>query len=376
MTTEPATFQEVEARGSAEGAGGRGRTGSAEGAGGRGRTGDPPSWVADIAEEEWKAAVERIHDAGESGAAIALACHADPDGDALGSLLAAHLFLRKLGYYTVASWGNDPFVVPPQYTFLHGLHTLVPPHEFPHEPELLLTFDVGCKERLGLLASAADRAHTLVVVDHHESNDRFGDVNLVAQHAAATVVLVDELVRRLGGSPDRDIAACLYTGLVTDTGRFQYRNVDRSTMELGSRLIAEGIEHAEISRQMFDTHSFGYLKVLGRVLTRSTFVPEASLVYSWVEQADLDRFGVALEETEGLIDVLRSADAAEVTMVMKELADGDWRVSLRSKGRTDVGSLAREFGGGGHSFSAGFVVSGSRETTVSRVVKLLAGRER
>ncbi|MDQ3932464.1 MAG: DHHA1 domain-containing protein, partial [Actinomycetota bacterium] len=254
-------------------------------------------------------------------------------------------------------------------------HTLVPPHEFTDEPELLLTFDAGCTDRLGLLAPAADRAHTLVVVDHHESNDRFGDLNLVAPHAAATVVLVDELVRRLGGSPDRDIAACLYTGLVTDTGRFQYRNVDSSTMELGSRLIAEGIEHAEISRQMFDTHSFGYLKVLGRVLARATFVPEASLVYSWVEQADLDRFGVALEETEGLIDVLRSADAAEVTMVMKELADGGWRVSLRCKGRTDVGTLAREFDGGGHPFSAGFVVDGSRETAVFRVVQLLAGRE-
>jgi phosphoesterase RecJ-like protein len=276
----------------------------------------------------------------------------------------------------VASWGSDPFVVPPQYTFLPGLHTLLPPHEFPDEPELLLTFDAGCTERLGLLAPAAARTKTLIVVDHHESNDRFGDVNLVAPHAAATVVLVDELLRRLGGSPDRDIAACLYTGLVTDSGRFQYRNVDRSTMELGSRLIAKGIEHAEISRQMFDTHSFGYLKVLGRVLARSTFVPEASLVYSWAEQADLDRFGVALEETEGIIDVLRSADAAEVTMVMKEQADGEWRVSLRSKGRTDVGALAHEFDGGGHPFSAGFVFDGSREAAVSRVIHLLAAQDR
>ncbi|MFN2556687.1 MAG: bifunctional oligoribonuclease/PAP phosphatase NrnA [Nitriliruptorales bacterium] len=376
MTTDPATAHRMRASGSSGDRHGPAAPGSAEGTDGRDASGERPSWSVDITEEEWEAAVTRIHEVGESGTAIGLACHADPDGDALGSLLALHLFLRRLGYETVASWGSDPFVVPPQYTFLPGLHTLLPPHEFPDEPELLLTFDAGCTERLGLLTPAAARTKTLIVVDHHESNDRFGDVNLVAPHAAATVVLVDELVRRLGGSPDRDIAACLYTGLVTDTGRFQYRNVDRSTMELGSRLIGKGIEHAEISRQMFDTHSFGYLKVLGRVLARSTFVPEASLVYSWVEQADLDRFGVALEETEGIIDVLRSADAAEVTMVIKEQADGEWRVSLRSKGRTDVGALAHEFGGGGHPFSAGFVFDGSREAAVSRVVHLLAAQDR
>lgn len=338
------------------------------------RNGETPSWAADIDEATWKAAVDAIRRVGEAGETIALACHADPDGDALGSLLALHLFLRQRGYRTVASWGSEPFAVPPQYTFLRGLNTLVPPREFPTDPPLLITFDAGTVDRLGLLAASAQLAETVIVIDHHPSNEGFGTINLVAPHAAATVVLVDELVRRLGGRPDRDIAACLYTGLVTDTGRFQYRNVDRSTMELGSRLIAEGIEHAEISRQMFDTHSFGYLKVLARALDRATFIPEASLVYSWVEQEDLERYGVALEETEGTIDVLRSADAAEVTLILKELPDGTWRVSLRSKGRTDVGALAKELGGGGHPFSAGLTWKDGRDAAVAAVTDRLSGR--
>lgn len=336
-----------------------------------GSTPDTPAWTTDISEHEWAAAVDAIRRAGAERATVALACHAEPDGDALGSMLALHLFLRREGYDTVASWGSEPFQVPPQYTFLPGLDSLDPPGAFPEEPAVLVAFDAGRIERLGSLADAAKRAATVIVVDHHESNTRFGSVNLVAPSAAATAVLVDELIRRLGGRPDRDIASCLYTGLVTDTGRFQYRNTDRSAMELGSRLIGEGIEHAEMSRQMFETHSFGYLKVLARVLDRATFVPEASLVYSWVEQTDLDRFGMAFEETEGIIDILRTADAAEITMMMKEQPDGDWRTSLRAKGRTDVGRLADELDGGGHPFSAGFTGRGTPQQVAGRVVELL-----
>lgn len=334
---------------------------------------DPPAWTADIPEEEWRAATEAIQRVADEGGTIALACHEDPDGDALGSLLAVQLFLRQIDVDTVASWGTEPFTIPPQYTFLPGLQTLVPPDRFPEEPELLVSFDAGSRQRLGTLAPAADAAGTLIVVDHHESNEGFGDINLVAPRAAATVVLVDELLRRLGGMPDREIATCLYTGLVTDTGRFQYRNTDRSAMELGSRLIGEGIEHAEMSRQMFETHSFGYLKVLARVLDRARFVPEASLVHSWVTHDDLERFGVSFAETEGLIDVLRTADAAEVTMICKEDQEGHWRVSLRAKGRTDVAALASEMGGGGHTYSAGFTLGGDREDVVHAVVGHLAG---
>jgi bifunctional oligoribonuclease and PAP phosphatase NrnA len=331
-------------------------------------------WTRDITEEEWAAAVETLRRACAEDEPIALACHEDPDGDALGSLLALHLFLRKIGCESVASWGSDPFAVPPQYTFLPGLQTLSPPRDIPDAPRVLVCLDAATPGRLGSLQPLVDRAETVIVVDHHSSGDRFGDINLTAPRAAATVLLVDELIRRLGGRPDRDIASCLYTGLVTDTGRFQSRATDTSAMELGGRLLAEGIEHEQMSRQMFDTHSFGYLKVLGRVLDRSTFVPEAGLVYAWLEHADLERFGTALEETEGVIDVLRTAEAAEVVMVMKQLADGGWKTSLRSKDRADVSEVAQLFGGGGHIHSAAFVAQADREEIVKRIVEHLARR--
>jgi bifunctional oligoribonuclease and PAP phosphatase NrnA len=334
----------------------------------------PPAWADDIPAETWRAASDAIRETCRAGGTIGLVCHADPDGDALGSVLALHLFLSRAGCDTVPSWGSDPFSVPPQYTFLPGLADLVPPREFPEAPDLLICCDTASEDRLGTLAPVRERAGTVIVIDHHESGEGFGDIDLIAPHAAATVVLVDDLIHRLGGRPDREIASCLYAGLVTDTGRFQSRMTDAAAMEMGGRLLAEGIEHEEMSRQMFETHSFGYLKVLARVLDRATFVPESSLVHAWVEQADLERFGVALEETEGIIDVLRTAEAAEVTMILKETADGDWRVSLRSKGRTNVGDLAIQHDGGGHAASAGFTARGPREEIVRSVVERLSRR--
>ncbi|HEX9765962.1 MAG TPA: bifunctional oligoribonuclease/PAP phosphatase NrnA [Nitriliruptorales bacterium] len=326
-----------------------------------------PSWAADIDDVAWEAALTVLRATGTAGRTIALACHADPDGDALGSLLALHHALRSLGYATVASWGSQPFAIPPQYTFLPGLDTLTPPSAFPLAADLLVTLDAGSPERLGSLSRALSRARRVLVIDHHASNDAFGDVNLVAPHAAASVVVVEELLRRLGATIDRDVAACLYTGLVTDTGRFQYRNTDPEVMELASRLLAHDIRHSEISRQMFETHSFGYLKTLAAVLDRARFDHEVSLIHSYVTQQDLTRWGVAFEETEGLIDVLRTADSAEVVMILKQAQDGTWRVSLRSKGRVDVGALASDLGGGGHAYSAGFTGTADPDELVGAV---------
>lgn len=339
---------------------------------GAGHGGGPPGgqgrpWIAEIPETAWEEAVATLRRVGDGRGRIVLACHADPDGDALGSMLALHLCLRRRGYRTVASWGSQPFQVPPQYTFLPGLGTLSPPRDVPSHPELLVTVDAASTERLGLLEPLVGTAGTVLVIDHHASNPGFGDVNLVASKAAATAMLVEELIGRLGEPVDKAIATCLYVALVTDTGRFQHPSTDPAAMQLGGRLLGHGIAHEELNRQMFETHSFGYLKLLGRVLDRAEFLPEASLVWSLVSGSDLDDFGVALEETEGVIDLLRTAESAEVAMILKQTGEGGWRVSLRSKGEIDVGALATELGGGGHPYSAGFATGGDPDEIVAGV---------
>lgn len=327
-----------------------------------------------IAEESWARAVELLEHSDE----VALVCHVDPDGDALGSMLALQHFLRARGVRTVASWGastpavdgdgQDPALeVPPQYTFLPGVSELSPAGAFPREPALLVAFDTGSPQRLGSLRAAAETAGAVIVIDHHASGTAFGDVRLIDGDAAATAVLVDELVRRMGGELDREMAACLYVALVTDTGRFQHPSTTPEVMRLGARLISYGIDHAAINRQVWETHSFGYLKVLGRAMERAVLAPDVGLAWTAVLQSDLDDLGITLAETEGLIDVLRAVEAADCVAVAKERSDGTWSVSLRSKGRVDVGRLAAGLGGGGHTFAAGFTAGGDLDAVVASV---------
>jgi phosphoesterase RecJ-like protein len=238
----------------------------------------------------------------------------------------------------------------------------------------MVAFDTGAAERLGSLRSAAEEADTLIVIDHHASGHPFGDVRLVDGSLAATAVLIDELIRRLGGKLDRDMAICLYTALVTDTGRFQYATTTPAVLELAARLIALDIDHAAICRQVWNTHSFGYLKLLSRVLDRAVLEPQARLLWTVVTQEDLQRYGVAWQETEGLIEVLRSVGTAQVVMIAKQQSDDVWKVSLRSRGDVNVGRVARELGGGGHEFLAGLVYDGDVGELVSRISATVIAR--
>jgi bifunctional oligoribonuclease and PAP phosphatase NrnA len=208
-----------------------------------------------------------------------------------------------------------------------------------------------------------------MVIDHHPTNTRFGTVHLVAPRAAATVVIVDELLRRLGVPLDRDIASCLYVGLVTDTGRFQHASTDRAAMELGGRLLEAGVPHEELTRRLFGTRTVGELTLLARALGRLTFVPEARLVHAGVTTADLEEAGAGLEAAEAIIDVVRTTDVAEVAVVARQdVAAGGWRVSLRSRGGVDVGRVAETLGGGGHDRAAGFTGYGTYQQVLDRVV--------
>jgi bifunctional oligoribonuclease and PAP phosphatase NrnA len=331
-----------------------------------------------VADDDWSRAVELLQAADE----VALVCHVDPDGDALGSMLALQRLLQQRGVTTVASYGSsgddhEPLAVPPQYAFLPGLDGLVTAADFPAAPSLVVAFDTASADRLGTLRPVVDHAETVIVIDHHASGQAFGDVRLCDESAAATAVLVDRLIGRMGATLDREMATCLYVGLVTDTGRFQYASTTPEVMELGARLIGFDIDHAAINRRVWSSHSFGYLKVLGRAMQRATLLPQVGLAWTSVHQYDLADLGIAMQETEGLIDVLHGLEAADCALVCKEQsAGGDgiprWKASLRSRGRVDVGEVAKLLGGGGHRFAAGFTARGTLDATVGRVVDALA----
>lgn len=298
--------------------------------------------------------LDRAVDVIRGAESVALACHVGPDGDALGSMLALHHLCVAYGKPSVASW-PEPFVVAPHYRYLPGLDLAVKPADFPTAPEVMLTFDCGSLDRLNELGRSATAARELVVVDHHASNDRYGTVNVIDTEAAATAVLVRELAGRLDWKLTREAAICLYTGLVTDTGRFQYANTTPSVFALAEELAAFDLPIESMTRQLFEEHRFAYLQMAGACLARAELDRDLGFVATWVTNFDLDGFEVDLEETEGLIDLVRRTAEAEVACVCKETAEGI-RVSLRSVSPDiDVSLVAARFGGGGHRFAAGFV---------------------
>jgi phosphoesterase RecJ-like protein len=297
---------------------------------------------------------------------VALACHVNPDGDALGSMLALHHVLRNHGLASVASF-SEPFVVAPHYRELPGLDAMVSPDAFPAQPDVMVTFDCGSLQRLGGLATPAKEARELIVIDHHVSNERFGTINVIDDRAAASGVVVRELVRTLGFALNRDAAVCLYAALVCDTGRFQYESTTPQVFELARELVEFDVPIPVLSRTLFEEHRFQYLQLLATVLQRAELSTEQRFVSTVVTQDDLTRFDVTMDEVEGLIDIVRRTREAEVTAVLKEDADGSVRVSLRSLGDTDVCAIAQSMGGGGHRFAAGFTAPGPSSAILERI---------
>ncbi|MEV4176160.1 DHH family phosphoesterase [Nonomuraea sp. NPDC049709] len=319
-----------------------------------------PADTCPIPESSWDRALRLISQADE----VALACHVTPDGDALGSMLAVAFVLRSMGKRVVASFGDRHFAVPRLLRFLPGQEMLVPPSDYPAAPELMIVFDSSTFERLGLLGPNAAVARELVVVDHHPSNAGFGTLSLIDANAAATAMLAEQLVYRLGGRLDRDIATCLYAGLVTDTGSFRYSSTTPAVHQMAARLVATGLHTDEIARELWDRSPFGYLKVLAAALDRVEL--EGGLVWTYVTRVDRAAYGLPYAELEGIIDIVRRTDEAEVTVVLKEDDQGDWQVSTRSKGTADVAAVCAALGGGGHHNAAGYTSHDTVEETMAK----------
>ncbi|MFW3169549.1 DHH family phosphoesterase [Geodermatophilus sp. CPCC 206100] len=305
-------------------------------------------------------------EAATAHATVVLSGHVQPDADALGSTLALAEGLRRRGARVLATF-PDPFVLPASLAWLPGAEGLVPSAAVPGSPDVFVSLDAASPGRLGELAVLLDRAGTSVVLDHHASNPGFGDVRAVDPGAPATVALVADLLDGLGVVLDQRLATCLYAGLAADTGSFRFGNTRPDTHELAARLLATGIDHAEISRRLFDTAPFGWLGLLSVVAGRAVLEPDvgAGLVWTWSSTAEAAEHGLPGEQLEALVDVVRSTQEADVACVLKGQDDGSWSVSLRSRGATDVARVAVALGGGGHRAAAGYTSTADREGTVA-----------
>ena len=322
------------------------------------------------ADLDWSAAVEAIRQHAPTGRVL-LVCHVNPDGDALGSMLGFGLGLRRLEVAQLQATFPGEFEVPEPFAELPGLELLVPATSAWAAPDLMIIFDVAAESRLGALVDRLPRAKATVVLDHHASNTGFGEVNLVDPTAAATSVVALQLLDRLDVPLDPSIAECLYVALATDTGSFKFDMTTPRVHEMAARLIATGISPGDISRRIFDSRPFGAMKLFGEVLSRAQLEPEAAaghgMVWTYVTLDDLARHAQRPYVMDALIDPVRTVAEADVSVLVKQLGEGEWAVSLRSKGAVDVSAVAVSLGGGGHRLAAGFTGHGTPEEVATVV---------
>jgi phosphoesterase RecJ-like protein len=304
---------------------------------------------------------------------IALACHVNPDADALGSMLALSNFLRERGAATVCSFGNDPLELPRWATLLPGTEAIVSPRDFPSSPELFVTCDTASLDRLGALMPVAARARQVIWIDHHVSNEGLGTIPVIDPAASSTAEVVYRILRRIGGEISAATAGCLYAGIVTDTGRFQYGATRPETLRVAAELRERPFDHVALAQALYEDNSAPYLRLVGIALGRLALEPEHHLVWTYVTQADLADAGVQASDTDDLIDLIRTAREVDVAAVVKQQRDGRFKVSLRSRGSHDVAAVSSAFGGGGHRLAAGYTSRRGLAETIERLRAALAG---
>jgi bifunctional oligoribonuclease and PAP phosphatase NrnA len=283
--------------------------------------------------------------------------HENPDGDALGSLLATTLALRQIGKDAeMLLLGETP--LPREYHFmqLDGL-LRVPPAD--SETRFVVAVDCAKADRIGPHPEALlDRVLLVLDIDHHHDNTRFGDVNLIEAAASSTGELLRDVFAELGVELTPEIAEPLYVALVTDTGRFQYSNTTPKSLRLAAELVDAGADVHAVFQQVYESVEFAKLKLLARALDRAQVLEGGRIVVSVLLRTDFSDVGAVEAYSEGIIDYLRAVEGSELAVLIREPPREDGptrRVSLRSSvDELDVSAIARRFGGGGHRQAAGF----------------------
>jgi phosphoesterase RecJ-like protein len=300
--------------------------------------------------------LERVAEELRTGNRFLLTTHENPDGDALGSLLAMHHILRALGKDSVMFLAAKEFPLPVEYRFL-------PLEEVFHEPpadmadRIVVFLDCGNIDRMPVdfLQSGGSK---VLNIDHHHDNTRFGTVNLVDVGASSTAEIVYELAGMLGVPLTPEVAGALYVGLVTDTGKFMYENVDARAHLMAAALIEAGVDVHDTFRRLYEHVPLEKLRLVARALEGIELHDGGRLAVTYITNEDYAATGASQELTEGVIDHLRTLDGTRVAAVVRDLDDSARaarKVSLRSTdGSVDVSLIARKHGGGGHPQAAGF----------------------
>jgi bifunctional oligoribonuclease and PAP phosphatase NrnA len=288
--------------------------------------------------------------------------HARPDGDGIGSALACGQILRVMGKDAEVVMHDG---VPRIYQNLPFADHVVQADAVPANDAVIM---LECDSIRRALLEGLERCF-LINIDHHASGRNFAHINWIDSTVMATAELVFRLARLACVPVDRDIATCLYTGLMTDTGSFMFEGTNEHTFTVARELVLAGADPALCARHIYFGHSTAKLRLLGAAL--SNLRREGALAWIWVTQEQMQRFEAREEDCEGLVNYALSMADVQVAIFLRELPDRRYRVSLRSKGEVNVSIVAENFGGGGHKCASGCSMDGPLEVAVARIVERL-----
>ncbi|KPJ76995.1 MAG: hypothetical protein AMJ54_09500 [Deltaproteobacteria bacterium SG8_13] len=295
---------------------------------------------------------------------LLLTSHTNPDGDAVSSMLALGLALKKIDKDIV--WLNES-PIPAVYRFLPSVDRISQTADT-HQPfDVAVVMDCGDTERIGCAAAVIEMAPTVVNIDHHATNTGFGNLRYVDPTACATAELVYRLLGEMGISLDQDIATAIYTGILTDTGSFRFSNTNSAAFAICTEMTALGVDPYDIAQHVYGPYPLERIKLLNLALDSIEISANRKLSIMTVTQAMLNQTGTQQEDVDGLIHYARRIQNVKVAALIQELRNGNepagsqgqFHVSLRSDGAVDVAAIATGYGGGGHRTAAGFGMKAS-----------------
>jgi phosphoesterase RecJ-like protein len=299
--------------------------------------------------------------------------HVQPDGDAVSSLLAAALVVRSLGKRCTTAIADR---VPPKLMFLPGsdlirnARTEEPPGRLYSR---VIAVDCADFSRMGMAANWIGDDARLLNIDHHPTNDGFGDVTLIRPEAAATAEILHELVTAMGVRWTKPLAECIYTGILTDTGGFRYTNATPASLRIASEMMEHGASGSRIAEHLLERVSLAHVILLKKALATLSFTEGNRIGWVTVTRSDMEEANAQSEDLEGLVNYPRNIEGVEVGILFKEVDENKVKVSLRSAGAVDVAAFAKSFGGGGHVRAAGITLHMPLQEAVETVVGGLRG---
>lgn len=314
----------------------------------------------------------------EQAQSVAISGHTDPDGDALGSVLAlTALIERRWPHVRVQPLLANNRPVVEAYRFLSGVERLMPAARYREVPDLFISVDTPMPERLKDAKAVFERARTTAAFDHHPTMEAFAQVNYLRANAASVGDIVYDFMVHVGVSPTSELATCILTAVLTDTGRFQYQNTDAHALRVAAAMVEAGASPTQVSESVYQSDSLAALKLKEVALARLATDECGLVAYSYVTQADLKRLGATVEDCDGLIDVPRALRGVRACLFLREQKDGTVRGSVRSKASwLDVSAVAMRFNGGGHRAAAGLTYKGTVEGALAEVVPALVAQVR